>query len=98
MKDNLPYFEDLDTAIIPPYWIVAGAVIVTGVITIIVALRGIVGKVQTQQDEVVDTRKEDPWSNSAMIIYFIAVMGIFLCACCMDTIFSSYLYIYAMCR
>ena len=33
--DDLDYFETLDKDIIPPYWIVAGCVLVAGVITII---------------------------------------------------------------
>lgn len=75
----------------------AGCVIVVGAVTIISSFRQLVAKVQTQQDEEVDVRKEDPWRNTPMILYFLVVMGIFLCACCMDTIFSSYLYIYATC-
>ena len=98
VKDDLSFFDDLDKAIIPPYWIVAGCVIVVGAVTIISSFRQLVAKVQTQQDEEVDVRKEDPWRNTPMILYFLVVMGIFLCACCMDTIFSSYLYIYATCR
>ena len=33
--DDLDYFDTLDKDIIPPYWIVAGCVLVAGVITII---------------------------------------------------------------
>lgn len=84
--------------LLPPYWIVSGVVILAGIVTVIYAYQGIVSKVTTSQEEVKDERSEDPWSNIEMILYFLTVMGIFLCACCMDTIFSSYLYIYGMCR
>ena len=43
-----PFFEDLDTDIIPPYWIVAGVVVLAGVVTIVEALLGLAAKVQTR--------------------------------------------------
>lgn len=96
--DDMPFFDGLDTAIIPPYWIIAGVVILTGALTIVSALSGLAGNVQTELVETLETREEDPWQNSSMIIYFMLVMAMFFCACGMDNVFSSYLYIYAMCR
>ena len=49
------------------------------------------------QDDIVDKRKEDPWNNKQMLLYFAVTMMIFFCCADMDTIFSSYLYIYGMC-
>jgi len=91
------YFDDLDKTIIMPYWIVAIAVFLTGIIMIICALLKLVEAVTTKKNDIVDTRKEDTWKDSDMIFYFIVVMMIFFCAADMDTIYQSYLKIYGMC-
>ena len=74
------YFNDLDISIIMPYWIVAIAVCLTGIIMIVSALLKLVESVTTNQNDIVDTRKEDTWKDKDMLLYFIAVMMIFFCA------------------
>ena len=74
------YFDDLDITIIMPYWIVAIAVCLTGIIMIISALLKLVESVTTNQNDIVDTRKEDTWKDKDMLLYFIVVMMIFFCA------------------
>jgi len=91
------YFDDLDLTIIMPYWIVAIAVCATGIIMIASALLKLVEAVTTNQEDIVDTRKEDTWKDKDMLLYFLVVMMIFFCAADMDTIFQSYLKIYGMC-
>ena len=49
-----------------------------GIIVIIFAVIGLVDKVQTEQILVVETRKEDPWKNIDMILYFLGSDQIFL--------------------
>ena len=97
-------FKDLDIYIIPPYWIVAIGVFLSGVITVrdpltvkslhrlvrswvclgipgkvISSLFGLVEKVQTSLEGILDVRKEDPWNNKEMIFYFFIILMMFFC-------------------
>ena len=71
--------KDLDIYIIPPYWIVAIGVFLSGVITVISSLFGLVEKVQTSLEGILDVRKEDPWNNKEMIFYFFIILMMFFC-------------------
>ena len=44
--DDKEFFEDLDTAIIPPYWIVGAVVITAGLLMIIASCNRLVEKVR----------------------------------------------------
>ena len=74
-----------------PYWIVAIAVFLTGIIMIICALLKLVEAVTTKKNDIVDTRKEDTWKDSDMIFYFIVVMMIFFCAADMGKVSNTFL-------
>ena len=40
----------------------------------------LVEAVTTNQEDIVDTRKEDTWKDKDMLLYFVVVMMIFFCA------------------
>jgi hypothetical protein len=84
--------------ILAPYWIVAGCVLSAGCVVIVAAFSGLVCKITKNQPNIVDVRIEDPWQNTEMILYFFTVMGMFFCATSMGTVFTSFFYIYGMCR
>lgn len=89
------YFDQLDTDIIAPYLIVGGFVVFSGVLTIFGGFCKLAEKLTDEQEEIVDRRKEGKVKN--LLLFFALDMVIHACATCMDTIFQSYIYTYAMC-
>ena len=46
---------------------------------VISSLFGLVEKVQTSLEGILDVRKEDPWNNKEMIFYFFIILMMFFC-------------------
>ena len=57
----------------------SGAESVRGFLEVISSLFGLVEKVQTSLEGILDVRKEDPWNNKEMIFYFFIILMMFFC-------------------